>query len=293
MYEKTQDEILLTECKLAVQKEKQSTACVLEYLAEIDKRRLWVKEGYASLYDFCIRCLNYSEGETHRRIQACRLSTKVEEIKPLLEDGSLSLTTLSLLSPYLNSENAKEILPKVISQPTRQVERVLAETFPERAQKVEIFKVELDVELKELLEKAKQLASEKDSSMLLKKVLSQFVRERKTKPSQVKRHTRYVLKRTAREIMKRDNYQCTYISPKGIRCNQTAHLQIDHIRPWAKNGSSQDLNNLRCLCRVHNLYKAKLDFPNHTLLRVGKAIMARSPQHPYHYTISSKESQEL
>ena len=85
MFEKIQDEILLTECKLAVQREKQSTSQVLEYLSEIDKRRLWIKEGFSSLYDFCVRYLNYSEGETHRRIQACRLSSKVAEVKPLLE----------------------------------------------------------------------------------------------------------------------------------------------------------------------------------------------------------------
>jgi hypothetical protein len=39
MFENTPDEILLTECKVAVQTEKQSTARVLEYLVEIDSRR--------------------------------------------------------------------------------------------------------------------------------------------------------------------------------------------------------------------------------------------------------------
>lgn len=129
MFEKIQYEILLVECKAAVHREKQSTSQVLEYLAEIDKRRLWIKEGYSSLWDFCIRYLNYSEGETHRRIQACRLSSKVAEVKPLLEEGTLSLSTMSLLSPYLNSDNAKKILPQVINQPTRQVEKVLAAPF--------------------------------------------------------------------------------------------------------------------------------------------------------------------
>lgn len=274
MFEEIQDEILLTKCKLAVQREKQSTSRVLEYLAEIDKRRLWIKEGYSSLYDFCIRYLNYSEGETHRRIQACRLSNKFEEIKPLLEKGSLSLTTMSLLSPFLNNDNAKDILPKVINQPTRQVEKVLTQHFPEKVTKAEFFKVELDAELKILLEKAKELTSEKDATKLLKKVLLNFVRDRKTRASKVKRHTRYVQKRTAREVKLQAGYQCQYLSSKGIRCNQRANLQIDHIRPWAKNGSSQDIHNLRCLCRAHNLYRAKLDFPDRPHFK------AKPPQGP-------------
>lgn len=262
MLETLNDDILLKDCKAAVLLEKKSTAKVLEYLAEIDKRRLWIKEGYSSLYDFCIRYLNYSEGETHRRIQACRLSSRVEEVKPLLEEGTLSLTSMSLLSPYLNSDNAKEILPKVVQRSTREVEKVIQEHFPEAKKKVEIFKVELDPELKSLLEKAEQLASEKDSRELFRKVLKNYVRERKTRASATKRHTRYVSHPLAREVKARDSHQCTYVSPKGIRCNQRAHLQVDHIRPFAKGGSSQDIENLRILCRAHNLYLAEKDFPN-------------------------------
>ena len=262
MFEKIKDENLLLDCKLAVQTEKQSTARVLEYLAEIDKRRLWLREGFSSLYDFCIRFLNYSEGETHRRIQACRLSARVEEVKPLLEQRELSLTAMSLLSPVLNAENAKDILPKVTHQPTREVERIIREHFPQIKPKREILKIELDEELVSLLEAAKEVASVKDPKELLKRVLRNFVRERKPRRSEVKRHTRYVPQRIAREVKARDGSQCTFISHKGVRCNQRAHLQIDHVRPFAKGGTSHDASNLRVLCRAHNLHLAKIDFPH-------------------------------
>ena len=52
MLESTLDDVLLIECQEAVRVEKQSTVKVLEYLKEIDKRRLWLKEGYSSLFDF-------------------------------------------------------------------------------------------------------------------------------------------------------------------------------------------------------------------------------------------------
>ncbi|MBI3295074.1 MAG: HNH endonuclease, partial [Deltaproteobacteria bacterium] len=89
-----------------------------------------------------------------------------------------------------------------------------------------------------------------------------FVRQKKTRNTVTPRHTYRVQARTAREVKDRDGYQCSYMGQSGVRCNQTAHLQIDHVRPYALGGSSRDLENLRLLCRAHNLAKARLDFPN-------------------------------
>ena len=138
------DQELLQNCKSQVRLEKAATSKVLDYLNEIDKRRLWIQEGYSSLFDFCMRYLGYSEGEANRRIQAARLSQKVEEVKTLLEQGQISLSSLTLLSPVLTPNNAKELLPKVINQPTRYVEKIIREHFPERAIKKEFFEVEID-----------------------------------------------------------------------------------------------------------------------------------------------------
>ena len=113
--------------------------------------------------------------------------------------------------------------------------------------------------MKALLEEAKKWASEKDNSLFLKKVLKAYLREKKPRniPS---KHTRRVSTPTAREVKRKGNFRCEYISDKGIRCFQTAHLEVDHIRPYAFGGSSKDIENLRTLCKVHNLYLARLYF---------------------------------
>lgn len=259
------DEKLLIRCKEQVLLEKTATSKVLDYLNEIDRRRLWVKEGYASLLDFCVRYLSYSEGEAYRRIQAARLTQRVKTVKPLLEKAQVSLTSLTLLSPVLTLENASTILPEVIGKPTREVEKVIRRHFPERALKKETFEVELDEELRALLEKAQQIASETNPRLLLKKVLRNFVRERKFRKvteGKIKTpHTRRVAAATAAKVKAQAGYQCEYRSPAGVRCSQTAHLEIDHIRPYAMGGSSKDPSNLRTLCKVHNLYFAGLYFP--------------------------------
>ncbi len=255
------NEELLSGIVVWVRREKESTSKVLEYLSEIDRRRLWQSEAYSSLYDFCVRYLNYSEGEANRRIQACRVSERVQELKPLLKNNELSLTALSTIAPHITKENAKEIIPRIINQPVREVEKVILEMFPEAAKKPRYFEAELDEELDKLLEEAKKKASEKDHKALLKKVLRAYVKPTATRATTTKSHTNYVQVAMRKSLSERDNYQCTYTSSSGTRCNQTAHLQVDHIRPYGLGGSSKDINNLRLLCRTHNLYKAKVDYP--------------------------------
>lgn len=70
-----------------------------------------------------------------------------------------------------------------------------------------------------------------------------------------------------RQVFKRANYCCEYQSAiTGIKCQNPYQLQVDHRIPLAKGGSDK-LENLRALCRGHNLSEAKrwgLDiYPNH------------------------------
>ncbi len=54
-------------------------------------------------------------------------------------------------------------------------------------------------------------------------------------------------------------YQCEYTGPDGVRCTARVGLEIDHIVPHAKGGSSGE-ENLRVLCRGHNLLLAEREF---------------------------------
>ncbi len=250
--------VLISRVLELVKVEKQTTLQVLEYLAEIDSRKAYLKEGYASLFDFCVRYLNYSESEALRRIQSARVIVKVEEIKPLLQNNELSLTGLSLMAPFINKENAESLLSKVKHQPVRQIEKVLEAHFPEvKVKKEEFLNIILDDELKDLIAKAKVKASEHDAVKVLKRALREFTREVKPRQSQVQKHTRYVSAKFRRELTQESGHQCTFKSASGVRCNQTAYLQIDHVRPWAMGGSSHEKENLRVLCRAHNQLLAR------------------------------------
>jgi 5-methylcytosine-specific restriction endonuclease McrA len=62
--------------------------------------------------------------------------------------------------------------------------------------------------------------------------------------------------RQRKQILARDK-RCTYKDPKtGKICDSTYQLQVDHIHPKALGGMNEP-ENLRCLCRKHNLLIAE------------------------------------
>jgi 5-methylcytosine-specific restriction endonuclease McrA len=58
------------------------------------------------------------------------------------------------------------------------------------------------------------------------------------------------------KVFVRDNGQCTYVGKNGKRCGSTRSLQVDHVKPFARGGSTT-LPNLRLLCGKHNRLEAK------------------------------------
>lgn len=59
------------------------------------------------------------------------------------------------------------------------------------------------------------------------------------------------------EVYRRDEGRCSFVSPSGARCEETARLEFDHRVPYARGGRSDDPGALRLLCRAHNLRAAR------------------------------------
>ena len=61
-------------------------------------------------------------------------------------------------------------------------------------------------------------------------------------------------------VWARDEGRCTFLSPEGERCPAVRWLEIDHILPFALGGRSDEIGNLRLLCRAHNQLQARRIF---------------------------------
>ncbi len=282
------DEILLTHTLLAAKEEKNATLVLLEYLFEVDRRKLYATEAYHSLFDFIVRKLGYSEPAAAERVNAIRLMQTLPQVKTHLEKGELTLTTASQIQRFIKVEekvashkvaiSTKEnLIVLCIGRSKREVERTLlslqsAEAKMKTQEKVRPVS-EQRTELKftinqECLENLKRLQELKGNQSLesifneaLKLLLTKEKNARgirpRTQPAEEKlndskRNSRFVPIQIKQMLFERSKGQCEFTCSKTkIRCKSRFRLQIDHIKPYSLGGKTE-FANLRHLCFQHN-----------------------------------------
>lgn len=142
---------------------------------------------------------------------------------------------------------------------------------------------EADAQFMELYEKAKAFSGAYTLLEVMRKALGHYVKAKLPVERQKRRKisvssnktiplrqgfggqaattkvTRHVPLKVRDDVFLRDGGRCCFKSSDGTRCSEINNLQIDHIRPWAINGS-HDPENLRLLCPAHNRLMAERVF---------------------------------
>src|SRR5512145_1930173 len=124
------DRDLLHQAALLADRERGATVELVGHLAELDARKLYVAEGYGSLFAYCTGPLRLAEHAAYNRIEAARLSRRFPVVLDLLSDGSLNLSTLRLLAPHLTPENFEALVDQARHWSKREVETLVAELAP-------------------------------------------------------------------------------------------------------------------------------------------------------------------
>ncbi len=124
------NEQLLVALKALVLQENELTSDLLAHLAELDERRLFLELGFSSLFAYCTESLGLSESSAGRRITAARVGRRFPGVFAAVARGELTLSILCALNPYLNQENAAELLGACGGMKRQQVEEILAARFP-------------------------------------------------------------------------------------------------------------------------------------------------------------------
>jgi hypothetical protein len=101
---KLSDGEIVSGLKSSLSDERKKTTEVLEFLRELDRRKLYADFNCESLWEFCVKQLGYSAGSASRRVTAMRLLREMPELKEDLESGKLNLTSLSQAGKFFVTE---------------------------------------------------------------------------------------------------------------------------------------------------------------------------------------------
>jgi 5-methylcytosine-specific restriction endonuclease McrA len=120
------DAQLLVEVKALAAGERGATVRLIAALAEVDARRLYLGEGFPSLFAYCTQCLRLAEHSAYNRIKVARLARHWPEVLERLADGGLTLTSICLLAPHLTADNHSSLLDSARYKSKREVEHLVA-----------------------------------------------------------------------------------------------------------------------------------------------------------------------
>ena len=81
---------------------------VIDHLREIQKRRLYLRRGFSSLFDYAVRELGYSDAAAWRRIKAMRLCADVEGARERLQNGSMTLNAAAQLQHAFDRQERRK-----------------------------------------------------------------------------------------------------------------------------------------------------------------------------------------
>src|SRR5437868_12891 len=100
----TSDKSLLENLHRLVRNEREVTLQILHHLREVERRSLYAKLSYSSLFEYCTQELKYSAGNAHRRISSMRLLKELPELEAKIENGTLNLSVLAQAQSFFKQE---------------------------------------------------------------------------------------------------------------------------------------------------------------------------------------------
>ena len=161
--------------------ERKITHQILLYINEIELRKLFLSEGYNSMFEYLVKKIGYCESAAYRRLSSARLLNELPEISSRVESGSLNLTQLSQVQTALRHEKkelknkfgtsqfslrdkALDVICKLENQNQKKSSLIIAQEFDLPMVTEEKVKLQKDLSLK------LELVFNEDEAKLLEKV---------------------------------------------------------------------------------------------------------------------------
>ena len=124
------DDELMAKLDQLVCVEHRVLADVLAHMAEVDARKLYCEDGFASMFQYSVERLKLSEGAARHRITAARLARRWPVILERVASGDIHLSGLGVLAAHLSEGNHLELLEVATGKSKRQIEEMIRARYP-------------------------------------------------------------------------------------------------------------------------------------------------------------------
>ena len=218
-------------------------------LPEIDRQKIWKKEGFGSIYEYAAKLANMSRYQVELALWTVR---KIEHMPALLkvakEKGIHAVRPVANVATKETAkfwaEKAENLTKNALEVYVRETQKSCPRTSlkPAKPSKTTI-KVELPQTLAARLDRVSKRA---DFEALLGQFLDEVEEnEKATKPEPVATESRHIPATIQRYVKQRTGDKCAYPT-----CKKPIH-QLHHTKRWALN-HVHDPDQLQPLCKQHN-----------------------------------------
>jgi hypothetical protein len=124
------DDALLARVHELVARSRRVEAELVWHLAEVDARKLYLREACSSMHVYATSRLHLSDAEAFLRIRAARVSRRFPVVLRMLADGRIHLSAIAKLSPHLRAEDGEAVLARAVHRSKREIDLLVAELAP-------------------------------------------------------------------------------------------------------------------------------------------------------------------
>ena len=246
--------------------ERRATVPLIQALMELDSRRLYLGQGFSSLFSFCTEALHLSEHAAYNRIEVARAARRVPRLLVALRDGDINLTVARLLAPHITARNCREMLARARHKGSRDIEALVAAVLrrPERHYLQLTVSKEAFEKLQQVRNLMRHITPHGDLAVIFDRAISLLLAQlERTRLAAVKvprisrgkkSRSRHIPAAVKRSVWKRDGGRCAFMGTRG-RCPERALLEWHHVVPFAAGGPATT-ENIELRCRAHNQYEA-------------------------------------
>ncbi|MFA4815022.1 MAG: hypothetical protein WC924_01565 [Candidatus Gracilibacteria bacterium] len=224
-------------------------------LPEVEKRRLYEKKGFGSVFEFAFKLAGLSEEQVRRVLNLEKRFVGLPALKELLVEGEVSVNKLARVASIATPENEQELAEAVKILPNRAIEtlvrdenRIKTKSVP-RGHFVHVHNLELN---EEVLEKLHEL---KEKGLDLNELLLDLLKKREEKIAEEKEaiseelepaKSRYIPARVMKIVRKEYGTKCSIQTCKKP-AEQVHHTQIYEL------SRRHDPHYLAPLCKEHHV----------------------------------------